>query len=84
MFIALYKIDRAKNQHRWYVLSVQPTLFGEWAFVREWGRIGNSGGQQTTAFFDCEADALNACELLKILKIHRGYIVQPQQLTLSL
>ncbi|MGA9546899.1 MAG: WGR domain-containing protein [Rhodomicrobium sp.] len=23
-----------------YVLDVQPNLFGEWSLVREWGRIG--------------------------------------------
>ncbi|WP_439399732.1 WGR domain-containing protein [Bradyrhizobium sp. PMVTL-01] len=25
---------------RSYKLDIQPTLFGEWSFVREWGRIG--------------------------------------------
>jgi predicted DNA-binding WGR domain protein len=32
-----------QNVHRFYKLDVQPTLFGEWALVREWGRIGRAG-----------------------------------------
>jgi len=30
MYLRLEKIDPARNLWRWYVLSVQPTLFGEW------------------------------------------------------
>ncbi len=36
-------IDPAHNKWRFYALSVQPTLFGDWVLVREWGRIGRSG-----------------------------------------
>lgn len=35
-------IDPASNKRRFYVLSVQRTLFGDWVLVRE-GRIGRSG-----------------------------------------
>jgi predicted DNA-binding WGR domain protein len=28
---------------RFYNLDVQQTLFGEWSFVQEWGRIGRAG-----------------------------------------
>jgi predicted DNA-binding WGR domain protein len=38
----LEKYDEEKNQHRYYMLSVQPTLFGGWSLVRSWGRIGRS------------------------------------------
>lgn len=31
------------NQFRFYRLTLQPTLFGEWSVVREWGRIGRQG-----------------------------------------
>ena len=30
----------ARNQHRFYAITVTPTLFDSWAMVREWGRIG--------------------------------------------
>ncbi len=39
----LERIDRARNMARYYRLSVVETLFGDWAMVREWGRIGRSG-----------------------------------------
>lgn len=32
-------IDPASKKRRFYALSVQRTLFGEWALVREWGRM---------------------------------------------
>ena len=33
----------ARNQKRFYTITVTPTLFGSWAMVREWGRIGQPG-----------------------------------------
>jgi predicted DNA-binding WGR domain protein len=41
--LVLERVDRAKNMARYYVLSVEPTLFAEWALVRRWGRIGDAG-----------------------------------------
>ena len=35
----LRRIDPDRNMARFYTMSVQPTLFGEWALLREWGRI---------------------------------------------
>lgn len=84
MYLCLEKIDSARNLWRWYTLSVQPTLFGEWAFIREWGRIGNDGGQSETAFYGTESDALDACNALKALKIRRGYAPRAEQLDLPL
>ena len=41
--LMLERVDRTKNIARYYVLSVEPTLFAEWALVRRWGRIGSAG-----------------------------------------
>jgi len=41
-FVYLEKHNPEKNQHRYYVLSVQPNLFGTWSLVRTWGRIGRN------------------------------------------
>lgn len=38
--VRLQRIDPAKNKRRFYVMKIQPNLFGEWELVREWGRIG--------------------------------------------
>ena len=40
------RIEPEKNMRRFYAMSIQPTLFGEWAVVRSWGRIGTTGRTQ--------------------------------------
>jgi len=41
--LVLERVDRAKNMARYYVLSVEPTLFVESSLMRHWGRIGGAG-----------------------------------------
>jgi len=48
--INLMRIDDQNNMVRFYKLDVQPTLFGEWSFVREWGRIGRAGTVRIEAY----------------------------------
>lgn len=49
--------DPALNMARYYSLSLQPTLFGEIALVRMWGRIGTMGQQRSLTFTEA-ADAV--------------------------
>lgn len=84
MYLRLQKIDHAENTWRWYVLSVQRTLFGEWAVIREWGRIGNAGGQRQASYFATLPDALAACDACRAQKTKRGYAALPEQLDLPL
>ena len=42
----LERIDRTKNIARFYVLSIEPTLFEDLALVRRWGRIGSAGRER--------------------------------------
>lgn len=84
MYLRLEKIDPARNRWRWYVLSIQPTLFGKWALRREWGRIGESSGHIASTVFSEEREALTAYDTLKAAKTRRGYISQPEQLSLPL
>jgi predicted DNA-binding WGR domain protein len=44
--VVLDRIDDAQNMARYYVLSIEPTLFDEISLVREWSRIGKSGGRR--------------------------------------
>ena len=41
--VTLTRTDHARRMARFYVLDVQPNLFGAWCFIREWGRIGRPG-----------------------------------------
>ena len=41
--IHLTRTDPTRNMARFYTMALQPTLFGEWALLKEWGRIGSAG-----------------------------------------
>jgi hypothetical protein len=41
--IRLQKRDPERNQYRYYLLTMQPNLFGTWSLIREWGKIGRPG-----------------------------------------
>src|SRR5260370_42545732 len=41
--LVLERIDRDRNMARFYVLSIEPTLFEDLALVRRWGLIGSVG-----------------------------------------
>ncbi|MHA6688712.1 WGR domain-containing protein [Mesorhizobium sp. A556] len=69
----LRRIDPTRNMARFYVLSVQPTLFGGVSVVRNWGRIGTSG-QAMMQTFDENVDADKAFARLARSKGKRGYI----------
>jgi len=64
---------------RFYVLAIEPTLFGDAALVREWGRIGSPGRRR----LDLHADAATAGEALEVWlerKARRGYRVRASPL----
>ena len=63
-----------KNMHRFYNTTVILGLFGEWALVREWGRIG-SAGTVRKSWFATEAEALAAEQQLCEAKRKKGYVV---------
>lgn len=73
----LEKRDPARNMQRYYRVSVTPTLFGEFAMVREWGRIGQRGGSRMECWFASEEEAQHAGMEMADAKRRRGY--QPLQ-----
>ena len=70
--IYLERIDRPSNMARYYRLSVVETLFGDWAMVREWGRIGHPG-QSREHWCVSEQEALNQLILRQDERVRRGY-----------
>lgn len=69
----LTRIDHAAGMARFYAVMVTPTLFGDWAVVREWGRIGQAGTVRD-AVFPSEAKANHAARNIVHGKIRRGYV----------
>jgi predicted DNA-binding WGR domain protein len=71
--IYLTKINPAQNMARFYVLDVQRTLFGDWALIREWGRIGLAG-QGRRAFYGTQEAAQTALAREQERRAKRGYM----------
>jgi predicted DNA-binding WGR domain protein len=73
--LVLDRIDRTRNMARYYVLSIEPTLFEEISLVREWGRIGKRGGRRIELHADHTA-ARMALGVWLAHKIKRGYVTR--------
>ena len=77
-FVILDRHDPARNMARYYVLSIEPSLFGDTALVRQWGRQGRNGRQRIDLFRE-RAHAVETLEAWFARKIRRGYV--PRQNT---
>jgi predicted DNA-binding WGR domain protein len=55
--LVLERRNASRNMARFYVLAIEPTLFGEMALVREWGRIGSWGRRRLDLHLTCAAAA---------------------------
>jgi predicted DNA-binding WGR domain protein len=66
--LVLERRDSNCNMARFYVLAIEPTLFGDSALVREWGRIGSLGRRR----LDLYANAKTAAEALEIWLMRKG------------
>ena len=70
--VQLARIDLARNMRRFYRLDMQPDLFGGFAVVKEWGRIG-ARGRTMDEWHMIEAEALAALQRQAERKRRRGY-----------
>lgn len=74
--LVLDRVDAACNMARYYVLSVEQTLFGDTALVREWGRIGVSCRRRID-LYEHDAAANVALSTWLNRKSRRGYALRP-------
>jgi predicted DNA-binding WGR domain protein len=70
--IRLVLVCPKTNKNRFYRIQVVPGLFGNWALVREWGRIGQPGTVKKE-WFESLTQAEDAKELILKQKLKRGY-----------
>lgn len=70
--LVLERREPAANMARFYVLSLEETLFGDAALVREWGRLGTRGRRQLD-LYQARAQAREALESWLVRKLRRGY-----------
>jgi len=64
--------DAEQNRARFYELQWQPTLWGEGALVRTWGRIGTAGQQRATIFPDRAAAQAQIARTIRA-RLRHGY-----------
>lgn len=70
--LVLERVDPTRNIARYYVLAIEPSLFGDTALVREWGRIGGWGRRRLDLYVK-DTDAFIALHDWLARKIRRGY-----------
>jgi predicted DNA-binding WGR domain protein len=70
--IVLRRHEPTRNVSRYYVLAIEPSLYGDAALVRAWGRIGSLGRQRLDLYATADA-AGEALELWLARKKRRGY-----------
>lgn len=70
--LRLTRSDPDRNMARFYVLALEPTLFGEVSLVRNWGRIGTRGQIMMETFTRAQ-EASAALGQLERAKRKRGY-----------
>ncbi|TCM51096.1 putative DNA-binding WGR domain protein [Rhizobium sp. PP-F2F-G48] len=68
----LTRMDPARNMARFYMLALQPTLFGGVSVIRNWGRIGTRGQAKIETYDDGET-AEDARNRIENTKRRRGY-----------
>ena len=71
--VNLERRDPVVNMARFYAIRMERTLFGQWAVIRQWGRIGGAGRSCESWFTDPLA-ALAEQALWEQRKRSRGYL----------
>ena len=70
--VRFIRINTEKNEARFYTLDFQPTLFGQVALVREWGRLGG-GSKRRSDWFPTDVEAKAELERAVKRRLQRGY-----------
>ena len=80
--LVLERREPAANMARFYVLSLEETLFGDTAVVREWGRLGTMGYRRLD-LYQARAQASEALESWLNRKLRRGYEMRGSRRVIS-
>lgn len=73
----LTRTDPTRNIDRFYVVDITPTLFGEWAVLREWGRRGSPGTMRLSSYRRRE-EAQSAEQRIIKRRLQHGYLTRGQ------
>src|SRR5271170_2792502 len=79
LHIVLERVDPARNVARYYVLSIEPTLFAKHTLIRRWGRIGCLGRERLQFFRSEDASRAQVTQETWLMrKRRRGYAPRSQ------
>ncbi len=73
-WIRFERVVPEKNCYREYEISIAQDLFGEWAVIRSWGRIGGRQRQMMTSS-PTRDDAIAIGKQITRRRLSRGYRV---------
>ena len=73
LHIVLERVDPSRNIARYYVLSIEPTLFATHTLTRRWGRIGCLGRERLHFGGEDASRAQVTLETWLTRKRKRGY-----------
>jgi predicted DNA-binding WGR domain protein len=74
-YLVLDRCDPTCNMARYYVSSIETSLFGDASLTREWGRIGQPG-QRRIELYETQSKAMEALETWLQRKCRRGYALR--------
>lgn len=75
MYAFLTRIEPDANMNRWYLVGIQPNLFGEIMLFRAWGSRVNSGMQYKQNICLVKEAAIYAARKVIQQKLEKGYIL---------
>ena len=70
--VHLVRVDSSRRMARFYQLSLEPTIFGDVAVARSWGRLGTRGRMRLDLFHD-QRTALEHLLNMVLRKKGKGY-----------
>jgi len=75
----LQRVDPAQGVNRWYVVTIQPTLFAPWAVVCFWGSRAHAYQRMRVIPCANRDDAERRAKMIVRAKVKKGYQVRPSQ-----
>jgi predicted DNA-binding WGR domain protein len=74
-YLHFTSIDPQENRFRFYTITWQKTLWGEWTIRTTWGRIGGVGRSKVT-YFESEQALREALPAILARRFDRGYVAK--------
>ncbi len=82
MYLRFEKFSHRDGQHRYLVLSLTQTLFGDWCVSQSSGPLGHPGGQEKRNYLPSLDEAQALFNSTRAKQVKRGFVPIPVQMGL--